>query len=244
MKSLFSANISATIVYIFCFVQLFRDALAFTASTGNAVSGRCRRLCAKQSSDGFSIGSSSLPTADKKGRVKVASDSFLKEYFQSDIDDINLPPSMSIIHRSIGLLASGSDVRGKFVKHPATGRMAALARSIGQTPLPALTPFAAHCLGFAFATMIKEYQQLQGKEDEETIICIGRDPRQHGLVLADSFARGAGGLKGVKVLYTGIATTPALFEFCRYAITLLVCLLFCYDHPGPFSHLFLFRLQN
>jgi phosphomannomutase len=61
--------------------------------------------------------------------------------------------------------------------------------------------------------MIKEYQKLNGKEDEEVVLCIGRDPRQHGVVLADSFARGAGGLKGVKVFYTCIATTPALFEF-------------------------------
>ena len=121
---------------------------------------------------------------------------------------------MSILHRSIKELGSGSDIRGRFVNHPATGRMAGLARSIGQTSLPAITPFAAHCLGFAFATMIKEYHAQAGN-DEEVVICIGRDPREHGIILADSFARGAGGLQGVKVFYTGIATTPALFEFCR-----------------------------
>ena len=52
--------------------------------------------------------------------------------------------------------------------------------------------------------------------NEEIKICIGRDPREHGRTLADSFSRGAGGVKGVKVVYTNIATTPALFDFCRY----------------------------
>eukprot|EP00536_Pseudo-nitzschia_multiseries_P001381 jgi/Psemu1/250480/estExt_Genewise1Plus.C_180050 len=148
----------------------------------------------------------------------VASDAFLKEYFQSEVDDLNLPPSMSIIRRSIAQVASGSDIRGQFVPNPVTGRMTALAHSIGKTKIPALTPFAAHCLGFAFATMLKEEHNLNGKDDEELIVCIGRDPREHGLVLADSFARGAGGVKGIKVYYTGIATTPALFEFCRSSL--------------------------
>lgn len=153
-----------------------------------------------------------------RARVGVASNAFLTEYFQSEIDDLNLPPSMSIIRRSIGQLGSGSDIRGQYVPHPVTGRMAALARSIGQTKIPALTPFAAHCLGFAFATMVKEEQEMKGQQEGEVTICIGRDPREHGSVLSDSFARGAGGLKGVKVCYTGIATTPALFEFCRSSL--------------------------
>ncbi len=222
MKSHFALRMSATtFITNLLLVNLFQDVSAFTSTiVGRTLkesivkrSDHCHHLYAEHPS---------LPTKESptpaspgnEGRVSIASDAFLKEYFQSEIDDINLPPSMSILHRSISELASGSDVRGRFINHPATGRMAGLARSIGQTALPAITPFAAHCLGFAFATMIKEYH-LQAGNDEEIAICIGRDPREHGIILADSFARGAGGLKGVKVFYTGIATTPALFEFCR-----------------------------
>ena len=64
--------------------------------------------------------------------------------------------------------------------------------------------------------MKEQQQQLQGQQDEEIIICIGRDPRENGVVLEDSFARGASGIKGVKVFNTVIATSSALFEFCRY----------------------------
>ena len=125
------------------------------------------------------------------------------------------------LYLSIGRLGSGSDIRGQFVPHPAAGSMSSLARSIGQTNLPAFTPFAAHCLGFAFGTMMLEQEQ---RGDDETVICIGQDPRKHGIVLADSFARGAGGVKGIKVVYTGIATTPALYEFCRYVCFLEIFL--------------------
>lgn len=152
-----------------------------------------------------------------KNKVGLASDSFLKEYFNSDISDVNLPPSLNIVRRSLAHLASGSDVRGQFIATPPTAKgsrsFSALAQAIGQSNLPALTPFAAHCLGFAFASMVKEEQQQQ-YDNEDIVICLGRDPREHGSVLADAFSRGAGGV-GVKIVYTGIATTPALFEFCR-----------------------------
>ena len=213
-----------------CFITICVDLAAFIRGTSaftfkarnilpeSLFDQRSRQhyLFSKHSSDEVSIKDHLLDTTfEKKGRKGLGSDDFLKEYFQSEIDDVNLSPSMSIIHKSFGKLASGSDIRGKFVNHPERGRMIALARLIGQTSLPALTPFAAHCIGFAFATMIKEYHQLQAEDGDDVIICIGRDPRQHGIILADSFARGAGGVKGVKVFYTGIATTPALFEFCR-----------------------------
>ncbi len=224
MKSYLASSILVTAFSVILFSDLFEDASAFMSSgVGIALTKSIfypqdpyHRLYANQPSSQLPIQESpASPSPDNKERVSIASDNFLKEYFQSEIDDVNLPPSMSILHRSIRQLASGSDIRGKFVNHPVTGRMAGLARSIGQTSAPALTPFAAHCLGFAFATMIKEYHALQGNENEDVVICIGRDPREHGVLLADSFARGAGGLKGVKVFYTGIATTPALFEFCR-----------------------------
>ena len=225
MKYIFSIDgVLATAICAIHFVVLFRRDVASFApdrvSSTRATAIHHRGLGMVRMSDEFATKASSSPSkSSDEGattRIGVASDAFLKEYFQSEIDNVNLPPSMSIIRRSIGQLASGSDIRGRFVPHPVTGRMAALARSIGQTKIPALTPFAAHCLGFAFATMLKEEQRMNGQEDEEVTICIGRDPREHGLILADSFARGAGGLKGVKVCYTGIATTPALFEFCRY----------------------------
>lgn len=222
MKCHFALRMSVTILIANLFlVNLFQAVSAFTS---NIVGKTLTESIVKRSDRGYhlyaehpSLETQESPTPASpgdEGRVSIASDAFLKEYFQSEIDDINLPPSMSILHRSISELASGSDIRGRFINHPVTGRMAGLARSIGQTALPAITPFAAHCLGFAFATMIKEYHLQEGK-DEELAICIGRDPREHGIILADSFARGAGGLQGVKVFYTGIATTPALFEFCR-----------------------------
>lgn len=159
----------------------------------------------------------SLSGNNNKNKVGLASDSFLKEYFNSDISDVNLPPSLNIVRRSLTHLASGSDIRGQFVATPPAAKgsrsFAALAQAIGQSNLPALTPFAAHCLGFAFASMVKEELQQQ-YDNEDIVICLGRDPREHGSVLADAFSRGAGGV-GVKIVYTGIATTPALFEFCR-----------------------------
>jgi hypothetical protein len=178
-----------------------------------------------------SSSSSSSNTNNNKNAFGIASDAFLKEYFHTEIDDFNVPPSLSILRRSLAQLASGSDVRGRYVATPVTAKgarsMAALAHACGQTSLPALTPFAAHCLGYAFAKMVVQEQEQQdeqrqpyGSHDDnhkkdEIIICIGRDPREHGVVLADAFARGAGGVPKVKVVYTGIATTPALFEFCR-----------------------------
>ncbi|KAL3902857.1 MAG: hypothetical protein SGARI_005646, partial [Bacillariaceae sp.] len=121
---------------------------------------------------------------------------------------------MSILRRSFAQLLSGSDIRGRYVATPKTAvgarSFAALAHAIGQinNNAPALTPFAAHCLGHAFASMIA----ASNSDKTTTTICLGRDPREHGVVLADAFCRGAASVEGVKVVYTGIATTPALFE--------------------------------
>ena len=93
-----------------------------------------------------------------------------------------------------------------------------------------LTPFAAHCFGVAFARWSLQLESslppvaapavaaADGDEDEDAAsltICVGRDPRVHGERLADSFARGAESVVGVKVVYTGIATTPSMYEFVR-----------------------------
>jgi len=54
------------------------------------------------------------------------------------------------------------------------------------------------------------------EEDLDPItICVGRDPRVHGVTLADAMCRGIESVKGVKAVYTGLASTPAMFTFCR-----------------------------
>jgi len=147
-------------------------------------------------------------------KVNAASDAFLQEFFSSECDDVNSPPSLRLIQRSIGQLISGSDIRGRFVDHPQVGSMSAIAQEIRKSTLPALTPFAAHCLGYAYATFLTD--TIPHKD--EITICIGKDPRHHGLILADAFARGAEGVDNVRVAYTGLATTPSMFEFCRSSL--------------------------
>jgi phosphomannomutase len=203
------------------------------------------------SSSSYSVASSSADikdqdvngvkrTNDDARRVGLASDAWLQEYFHSDIDDVNVPPSLNIIRRSFGQLASGSDIRGQFVDQPRGRSMAAVAHSIGKSNLPALTPFAAHCLGYAFATMVHEQERLRrstsnNDNGNEIVICIGRDPREHGTILADAFARGAGGVPNVKVVYTGIATTPSLFEFCRYGFVFAIVLIAALSIDSPYQ---------
>eukprot|EP00429_Kryptoperidinium_foliaceum_P037400 CAMPEP_0176166166 /NCGR_PEP_ID=MMETSP0120_2-20121206/84982_1 /TAXON_ID=160619 /ORGANISM="Kryptoperidinium foliaceum, Strain CCMP 1326" /LENGTH=234 /DNA_ID=CAMNT_0017503697 /DNA_START=144 /DNA_END=845 /DNA_ORIENTATION=- len=129
----------------------------------------------------------------------------------ADCDDTNLPPSLNIISKSLVQLESGSDIRGRFVDHPRRGSVVAVAKAIRDENFPALTPFAAHCLGYAFATML-----LASPSDENsqgTTICVGRDPRVHGVPLADAFSRGVESVPGVRVVYTSLATTPSMFEF-------------------------------
>ena len=154
---------------------------------------------------------SSSDASDSLPKFGAASDAFLSDFFTSECDDFNAPPSLSVIKRSIGQLNSGSDIRGRFIDHPRLANMEQIAQAISKSNFPALTPFAAHCLGFAFASILKEAYP----DREEVIICVGRDPRAHGSTLADGFSRGAEGVQNVRVVYTGIATTPAMFEFCR-----------------------------
>ena len=96
----------------------------------------------------------------------------------------------------------------------------------------ALTPFASHCFGVAFARWLLLQQDdattttttnaaaEEHKHGNNALtICIGRDPRKHGERLADAFARGAESVDGVtrpvRVMYTGVTTTPSMYEFCR-----------------------------
>jgi len=134
---------------------------------------------------------------------------------QTDCDDGNTPPSMAVIINSIRDLQSGSDIRGQYVSHLPVGSILNIAHSITSREAgspPALTPFAAYCLGHAFAKMV--VKQIPTDKDEVTI-CLGTDPREHGMRLADAFSRGAESVEGTKVIFTGLASTPAMFEFCR-----------------------------
>jgi phosphomannomutase len=162
------------------------------------------------------------------------SDQFIHDFFSSSVasssfsecDDSNLPPSLKVITNSIQQLGgSSSDIRGRFVNHPHLGSPAAIAKVILQHQqlqadhLPPLTPLAAHCIGYAFATLLKSYvvmdDNYNADQDGPIKIVVGRDPRHHGIVLADAFSRGAETVPGVQVFYTGLATTPAMASFCR-----------------------------
>lgn len=143
-----------------------------------------------------------------------SSDAFVASHFDSsECDDVNTPPSLSILFKSLQRLPSGSDIRGKFVDHKRVGSLANVAYAIGQEANKSghapLTPLAAYCLGHAFATNLK--RQINKKE---LVVAIGHDPRPHSMTLSDAFSRGAQSVDGVRVVYTGLATTPAMFEFC------------------------------
>ena len=142
----------------------------------------------------------------------------------SEIDAQNTPPSLQTILTSLSELKSGSDLRGTFIPHNNSGGTIVnishlIKRYKEDTGGVALTPFAAHCFGVAFARWLvlnnQHQSNTEGKEDEPVTICIGRDPRIHGERLADSFARGGESVEGVKVVYTGVTNTPSMYEFVR-----------------------------
>lgn len=146
----------------------------------------------------------------------TSGDAFIEKSFfsSSECDDINTPPSLSILLRSLEQLPSGSDIRGRFVDHSRVGSIANVAHAIGaqQSGIPPLTPLAAHCFGTAFARMLREQS---GNDAGILKVALGKDPRPHGSRLCDAFARGVQCVDNVQVDYTGLATTPAMFEFCR-----------------------------
>lgn len=154
--------------------------------------------------------------------------------FNTECDNVNRPPSLNILLRSIRSLSNqGSDIRGRFVDHARLGSISAVAHDIGRQQLleggatyPSLTPLAAHCFGYALADMLIDQQQQQkqkqnrdNNDNDYTItIALGQDPRTHGMRLIDALARGAESRLpdgGIRVVYTGIATTPATAAFCR-----------------------------
>lgn len=158
-------------------------------------------------------------TASAASTKSPSSDAFIFRNFATECDDNNSPPSLKTILGNIQQLTSqGSDIRGRFVDHPRLGRISQAAKAISDNEggVPALTPFVAFCLGHAFAKIVLEQQQKKNGDDVTTI-ALGRDPRQHGTILCDAFGRGAQSAdKSIRVVYTGVATSPSMFHFCRY----------------------------
>ena len=148
--------------------------------------------------------------ASSTGASDVTSDkAFL--FRPTDIDDTNTPPSFHKFAEQLNQLKSGSDLRGAFCDHLRVGSIFNVLHATDQSTLPPLTPLAAYCFGSSFAEMIKS--QLPNKD--EIKICIGVDPRPHGVRLADSFARGVESVDGAKAVYNGLATTPSMSHFCK-----------------------------
>jgi len=149
---------------------------------------------------------------------------FVEKSFELNTkSDDDTSKSMSVL-RSMSSLANGSDIRGTFVDHPRMGSIASVAHTIakdGETnksiQTAALTPLAAYCIGQAFALQMIEQDDDDDDDNNSVLtICIGTDPRVHGPRLADAFARGAKHSSSrIRILYTGLATTPSIMEFCR-----------------------------
>ena len=109
-------------IAIICFVVTLQNVTGFTptdttSSMTNTI-GHRRQICHRHFSttDDFSTqtsssSSSSSSSTDKGQRVGIVLDNFFDEFWRSEIDDTNLPPSHSIIRQSIGRLASGSELR-------------------------------------------------------------------------------------------------------------------------------------
>jgi len=185
---------------------------------------------AVRASKADSTSTSPTTSTSASASASSSSDAFIFQDFHADAtscDDNNRPPTLQAILKNIRQLTTqGSDIRGTFVDHPRLGRLGQCAKVIGDqanhSGVPALTPFVAFCLGHAFAQMVLQQQQQQQTQqqqqgDEPVTIALGRDPRPHGAILCDAFGRGASSANpNIRVVYTGIATTPSMFHFCRY----------------------------
>ncbi|KAL9182244.1 hypothetical protein ACHAXT_012896 [Thalassiosira profunda] len=197
-----------------------------------------RRGCTVRSQQLSSITSTRLRVSSTPNGVKPSSAPAKADFAAADfdpslnpteIDASNTPPSLQTILTSLAELKSGSDLRGTFAAHNSSGGTIAnvshlIRRLKEDTGAIALTPFAAHCFGAAFAQWLlqtdvpEEATGRPGRHGNALTICIGRDPRKHGERLADAFARGAESVDGerpVRAVYTGVATTPSMYEFVR-----------------------------
>lgn len=134
----------------------------------------------------------------------------------------NTPPNLQTILNSLSDLKSGSDLRGSFLSHRNSGgTIANIYHEVKsfkeRTGGVALTPFAGHLFGAAFAhwSLLQHANAYAVNEEGDFTVCIGRDPRLHGERLADAFARGVESVDGVRVVYTDVANTPSMYEFVR-----------------------------
>jgi hypothetical protein len=177
----------------------------------------------------------------QQANQKIKGVSFTSNSFISDCDNTNTPPSLAKIVSSIHSIKSGSDIRGIFTDHKSIGSILNVSTVANER---CLTPFAAYCYGAAFAQMVQirsgkgintpspsasasrstistnfdnwvDETSFLNVKSSQTIICIGRDPRRSGTRLSDAFCRGVESVQGVVARYTGLASTPAMFEFCR-----------------------------
>lgn len=157
--------------------------------------------------------STSSDTIIDSGLSSNPSSSFVYETFlrtSSECDNTNTPPSLNILVQSIRYLfeTSGSDIRGCFLDHPSIGSLLAVSHALKKKQTeqrqPLLTPFTAYCIGVALAKTTKS----------GGTIVIGRDPRTHGIRLADALARGVETVEGRSAVFANLATTPACAALC------------------------------
>lgn len=155
--------------------------------------------------------------------------SFILQAFLSECDNLNQPPSLSILLRTLQHLTQGSDIRGRFIDHRRLGNLASIAHEIGKhqasVTQPPLTPLAAYCIGAALGEMIQ-----QDDDETETVVLVGQDPRLHGMRLADALARGLESNAHVKCRYTGLATTPGCAALCHLKPEIAVSIMVTASH--------------
>ncbi len=216
-----------------CATALVSQAVAFTRSFGKTprlLARTDRSHGSKQSSKLTPLSmSSSIPQEGKKQKQKQK----IPNPFITDCDDSNTPPSLAKLISSIHSVKSGSDIRGIYTEHARIGTILNVSHAIQSER--SLTPFSVYCYGAAFAQMVQirsgkgsafpimsrgvdewgDERMFIEKRQSQTVICVGRDPRFSGGRLADSFCRGVESVEGCIAHYTGLASTPAMFEFCR-----------------------------
>ena len=62
---------------------------------------------------------------------------------------------------------------------------------------------------------LQDDNSIASSSSSDIYICVGRDPRSHSTTLADCVCRGIESVSGCKAVYTSLATTPSMLEFCR-----------------------------
>jgi hypothetical protein len=156
------------------------------------------------------------------GTAKKSSAIFTSNSLKMISENAELTEIKSMLTENIEILCnSGSDVRGRYVDHGETplSVVEAMRENAAISGYQPLTPLVAYFIGQAFAETILQSTVLVSN----TTICIGIDPRTHGIRLAEAVACGiesyAKSRKSdnqfISTLFTGIATTPACASFVR-----------------------------